>query len=94
MAFHSILSEHIEGSKETFAAPDYFIDLNLAQIIDAITTGKEEYDLKPFFYTPLHDTDTILYRHEVMRDLENETLLEHIRTFAQRMHAMRNSMRP
>ena len=52
MAFHSILVETIEDGiqKETLEQPVFFIDLNLDQIIDAITTGKEEYNLKPFFY--------------------------------------------
>src|SRR6266581_6311082 len=79
MVFHSILFETTEDSiqKETFEAPAFFVDLNLDQIIDAITLGKQEYDLKPFFYTALNDIDAIKYRHEVMRDLENKTLFEH-----------------
>lgn len=89
MTFHSILFAQAEGKKETAEAPDCFVDLNLDQIIDTITANKQEYDLKPFFYTPLHDLDTILYRHEIMCDLENTTLFEHIQAFAQKMHRMR-----
>ena len=91
MTFHSILFEGTEDSrkKETLEAPDFFVDLNLDQIIDAITAGRQEYNLKPFFYTPLNDIDAITYRHEIMRDLENKTLFERIRSFAQQMHAIR-----
>lgn len=89
MTFYSILFTKTEGKKETPAASGCFVDLNLDQIIDTITASKQEYDLKPFFYTPLHDLDTILYRYEVMRDLENNTLFEHIQAFAQKMHRMR-----
>ena len=73
MTFHSILFERTEDSikKETLEAPDFFVDLNLDQIIDAITAGKQEYHLKPLFYTSLNDIDAIEYRHEIMRDLEN-----------------------
>ena len=55
MTFHSILFESPEEAikKETPEAPDFFVDLNLDQIVDAITVGKEEYNLKPFFYTSL-----------------------------------------
>lgn len=91
MTFHSILFEGTEDSlkKETPEAPAFFVDLNLNQIIDAITDGRQEYNLKPFFYTPLQDIDAIRYRHEIMQDIENQLLLEHIQLFAQKMRTMR-----
>jgi DNA mismatch repair protein MutS len=90
MTFQSILFARTEDTRETPEVPDFFVDLHLDQIVEAITEGKQEYNLKPFFYTPLHDLDAINYRHEVMRDLENDTLFEHIQLFAKRMRAMRN----
>jgi len=91
MTFHSILFEKTEDciTKETLEAPVFFVDLNLDQIIDAVTAGKQEYNLKPFFYNSLNDIDTIKYRQEIMRDLENKTLFKHIKSFAQKMHTMR-----
>jgi len=91
MTFRSILYRGYEGSTTQHAlhAPAFFIDLNLDQLVDAITAGRQEYDLKPFYYTPLHDVDTIQYRHEIMKDLERQTLLENIRSFAQQMIVMR-----
>ena len=76
MVFHSILFETTVDSTriETLEAPVFFVDLNLDQVIDAITAGKEEYNLKPFFYTSLNDTDAIKYRQEIARDLENTVL--------------------
>lgn len=94
MTFHSILFERTEDSikKEPLEAPVFFADLNLDQIIDAITVGRQEYNLKPFFYTSLHDIDAIAYRHEIMRDLENKPLFEHIQSFAHKMRAMREHL--
>jgi DNA mismatch repair ATPase MutS len=94
MTFHSILFERTEDGiqKESFEAPVFFIDLNLDQIIDAITAGKQEYKLKSFFYTSLNDIDAIKYRHEIFRDLEDENLLEHIKSFAQKMRSMREHL--
>jgi DNA mismatch repair ATPase MutS len=91
MTFHSILFKRSEDiiKTETFRAPDYLVDLNLNQIIDSITTGKVEYNLKPFFYYPLKDIDRILYRQEVMQDLENVFLLEKISVFAEKMRTIR-----
>jgi DNA mismatch repair protein MutS len=94
MTFYSILFEKTEDGvqRETLEAPDFFVDLNLDQIIDAITTGKGEYDLKPFFYTSLHDVDAIQYRHEIFQDLEDTNLLESIKSFAQKMRVMRDQL--
>jgi DNA mismatch repair protein MutS len=91
MGFHSILFESpAHGVADVrSAAPDFFVDLNLYQVVAAITAGKEEYDLKLFFHTSLHDIDAISYRHEVMQALENARLGDSIKSFAAKMHAMR-----
>jgi hypothetical protein len=82
--FESILYEC--GAARPAAAlltpPHYFRDLNLDQIVDAISTGREEYYLKPFFYNRLATVSKIQYRHEVMRDLEDEKVRSCIETFA------------
>lgn len=84
MAFKSILFQAAENSaeKQIWKEPVYFKDLNLDQIIEAVTAGTQGYDLKPFFYTPLHSEDAIRYRQEVMRDLECESLFKKIKAFA------------
>jgi hypothetical protein len=91
MAFYSILFERTEDriKTETVEPPVFFLDLNLDQIIDAIAAGKQEYNLKPFFYIPLGDIDAIRYRYEIMRDLENEVLFEDIKSFCEKMGLMR-----
>lgn len=91
MTFYSILFENSEDrlKEETVEAPDYFVDLNLDQIIAAVTFGKQEYNLKPFFYTPLNQVKTIQYRQEIGRDLDNETLKAKINAFAEKMRVTR-----
>lgn len=91
MPFYSILFDRaLTGrDRETSAMPDFFVDLNLDQVIEAITAGKREYNLKPFFYTPLHDRDLVVYRQDVMRDMENPSVLAAIETFADGMRVMR-----
>ncbi|NPV77702.1 MAG: DNA mismatch repair protein MutS [Anaerolineae bacterium] len=94
MDFHSILFKRIEDypKDEALQEPAFFSDLNLDQIIESITISKQEYNLKHFFYTPLKDVDSIKYRHEVTKDLENKTLFENIKSFAQKIHAMREHL--
>lgn len=84
MSFTSILFPNTVPP-ETVAEPTFFADLNLDQIVEAITAPKQEYNLKPFFYMPLHDIDTITYRQEIFRDLENDDLLRNINRFSRKM---------
>jgi hypothetical protein len=72
--------------------PDFFRDLNLDQIVETITKGRESYDLKSLFYTPLTTLDQIAYRHEIMRDLENEKLFTALNVFSKRLLAMREQI--
>jgi DNA mismatch repair protein MutS len=93
--FRSILDRDIAFAPSADApeAPEYFRDLNIDQIVAAVTAGKEEYDLLPFFYRRLDDADDIVYRQEVMRDLEVSRLFESIAAFATQMQEIRSRLR-
>ena len=90
MDFHSILAPPgAEGiAVETAQEPEFFGDLNLDKIVAAITAGKGDYDLPPFFYSPCRDLATIAYRHEVMQDLEHEDIWRMVRSFAEAMRSV------
>ncbi len=90
--FHSILSEGPESAYNRDKAPESLEDLNLDQIISSIIAGKDEYNLRPFFYTPLRDADQINYRHAVFRDLEQQSLWNAIQSFAPEMRTMRGDL--
>jgi DNA mismatch repair ATPase MutS len=94
IAFESILFDSAaDGLRAQHAEPPvFFVDLNVNQIVDAITADWAEYDLKPYFYVLLSRVEAITYRHEVMRDLENAVLFEHVNCFAQNMRSVREHL--
>jgi DNA mismatch repair protein MutS len=93
-AFNSILFDSpADRSRARHAdEPPFFVDLNLNQVVDAITADRAEYDLRRFFYLPLSRVEAITYRQEVMQDLENAALYRHVNSFAQDMRALRNHL--
>lgn len=93
--FHSILFESLEDRRagDATVEPDFFRDLNLDQIVDSITAGRQEYNLKPFFYINLTRLPAITYRHEVMQDLENSVLFQSISSFSIQMRAVRGCLK-
>jgi len=92
--FRSILFDESEAGTDVGGpeSPEFFTDLNLDQIIASMTAGRDEYNLKPFFCTPLSHVETIDYRQDILRDLENHALFGHIRSFAQDMRTMRGQL--
>jgi DNA mismatch repair protein MutS len=91
---YSVLFENYQDriADDDLCAPRFFADSNCDQIVDAITANKEEYNLKPFFYAPLRRVAAIRYRHEVMQDLEDKSLLDLVKSFAQSMHDVREHL--
>ncbi|MGW5169820.1 MutS-related protein [Streptomyces nodosus] len=72
--------------------PAYFADLNLAPVVAALTTGREEYELAPFFRSRLWNPGSIAFRHEVFRDLEDEALAAGVAEFAEDMRKTRHRL--
>ena len=72
--------------------PAFFGDLNLDQLVASMTVGRESYDLAPFFHQTLGSIDAILYRNEVMRDLEQEHTHASIVAFGEAMADMRTML--
>jgi DNA mismatch repair ATPase MutS len=75
--------------EESLAIPDFFTDINLDQIVDAITDRKQDYNLLPFFYAPLRRIEEIKFRQDIFKDMENESVLKAIKAFAEKIALVR-----
>jgi DNA mismatch repair ATPase MutS len=95
MRFYSILFPERDKTcvEEIAEAPECFPDLHLDQIVESITSKWTEYDLAPFFHAPLRALDQVVYRQEVMYDLQQPGVLQSIKSFSQQMGEVRDRLK-
>ena len=72
--------------------PKCFKDLNLDQVIRSILTSYKEFKLDDLYFTPLDDINTILYRQDILRDLENDELRDVFSTFSKTIFELNTLM--
>lgn len=93
---HSLLSARAPRPGQSATQPDrsFASDLNLDQVVADIVAEREEPDfLSDLLFTHVHDTDTVVYRQEVFRDLDDTTLFEHLQQFSEHMARVRAHLR-
>jgi DNA mismatch repair protein MutS len=94
--FLSVLFEHsdfdVGGGLDELTEPDFFADLNLDQVLASMTAGREQYELRTYFFAPLRQHAAVRYRHEVLHDLENADVLQTVGRFAESMRSMREHL--
>lgn len=85
MPFRSVLFADADAGADADVdarvEPEFFRDLNLDQVIRAVVTGKDAYNLRPFFFGPLSEVDAVVYRQEVFRDLERPEVYDVVARF-------------
>jgi DNA mismatch repair protein MutS len=93
--FSSILYERAEdrGGDDTTRPPAFFADLNCDQIVNAVVSGRDEYNLRPFFHDCLQRAGAIRYRQEVMQDLDRSPIYDCVGQFAENMRQVREHLR-
>ncbi|MFY9783550.1 MAG: hypothetical protein WAK12_08485 [Acidimicrobiales bacterium] len=74
------------------AEPDFFGDLLLDQVVAALTRNREAYDLLPVLYEQVDRIETITFRQEVWRDLDDGALTKCLREFASDMTHVRRRL--
>lgn len=92
--FYSILfpTEEQHAGQTAKKMPACFGDLNLDQITDAVLESKERFELHGVFYSPLEDPETIVYRQDILRDLEDEQLRNALDEFSDAVHGIYSAL--
>lgn len=86
--FPSVLFKDAKALENVKVSEEAFEDLFLGRLIDLTVKGRERYDLKPFFTMPVRDEETIVYRQEVARDLEDPEVRKVVLEFSKGMVAV------
>lgn len=90
--FYSVLFTSPQERRESRQPPEFFHDLNLDQVVAAITTGWSEYDLMPFLQAPLRNLEQISYRQAIMQDVQRPAVMKAVNAFSQAMHSVRENL--
>jgi len=89
----SILFESLGAGSEVEdrEAPDFFANLNLDQVFDAVAGARREYNLALFLRSPLASEEAVVYRQEAFRDLESG-LAQAVAAFAEQVRRARSHL--
>ena len=90
--FYSILFESKEKEVPLQDAPSALYDLHLDRYFTNLLKEIEKYELDKHYYTMLSDVDTIYYRQEILKDLENEEVLKEIKDFSFKTGLLKKTM--
>ncbi|MET3036872.1 hypothetical protein ABXT08_12255 [Chryseobacterium sp. NRRL B-14859] len=95
MSFLSILFPHTQElyDESRSGTLPFMADLNLDSVIDEIILGREEYNLRPIFNRWPLEKEVILYRQQIMSEIENETINTGLLGFSNEMKAMRTMLK-
>lgn len=88
MSFQSILYSNGRPALKR-EAPACFHDLRIDAILHKLLEGLEEYELSAVFYTSLNNTADIIYRQDILNDIETTALLTSLKLFTETMKAIR-----
>ena len=90
----SVLFERSEDATEVgrLPQPEFFVNLNLDQLVASLCAGREQYNLAPLLYAPLHRVGAVHYRQCVLRDLEKPAIRSAVEDFARSMQRTREQL--
>jgi DNA mismatch repair protein MutS len=72
--------------------PDHFRDLNLDQVVGAVTAGREDYRLAKFFHAPLDSPEAVRFRQSVFLDIDGQPVEAALGRFGERMRSVRQRL--
>ena len=73
---YSVLDRVYKPGRAEKGMPDFYVDLNLNQIVKDLQDKGKEYDIRSLYYRFPEDYQTVCYRQEVYREIREKKLEE------------------
>ena len=87
--YSGLLECQVAENQESPGMPEFFIDLNLNQIVRELQSNVDEYDIRKMYYRLPKNCETVHYRQEIYREIRGKHLEKALDRFAQKMRETR-----
>ncbi len=90
--YSGLLELTYENLSDEPVMPEFFLDLNLNQIVRELQDKAKEYDIRSMYYRFPRDYETVCYRQEIYREIRGKKLEGMFLAFAKKMREVRRYM--
>lgn len=87
--YSGVLERVYTGKQEEAAMPDFFLDLNLNQIIKELQEKGKDYDIRKMYFHFPGDYETVCYRRAIYGEIRRKKLEPAFALFSKRMRETR-----
>ena len=87
--YSGLLDCEIRDDVESAGMPDFFIDLNLNQIVRELQNNVDDYDIRKMYYKLPENYETVCYRQEIYREIRGKHLEKALDRFSEKMRETR-----
>ncbi len=87
--YSGLLEYELAEEQESSGMPEFFIDLNLNQIVRELQNNVDEYDVREMYYRMPKNYETVCYRQEIYREIRGKHLEKALDAFSQKMRETR-----
>lgn len=87
--YSGLLECELREEQESPGMPDFFIDLNLNQIVRELQNNVDDYDIRKMYYKLPENYETVCYRQAIYREIRGKHLEKPLDVFSQKMRETR-----
>lgn len=87
--YSGLLECELTEQQESPGMPEFFIDLNLNQIVRELQSNVDDYDIRKMYYQMPKNCETVYYRQEIYREIRGKHLEKSFDLFSRKMRETR-----